>query len=63
VTSAPAARRGEGSLGAGETLQCTSELGEGGVVFGDGIEADRLRMDWGDRIEVGVAKRCLTLVV
>ena len=52
----------EGSLGAGEALGLTSELGDGGVVFGDGIEADRLALDWGERVEIAVADRRLALV-
>jgi NAD kinase len=62
-SAATATELTEGSLVAGETLQCTSELGDGGVVFGDGIEADRLRVDWGERIEVGIAQRRLQLVM
>jgi hypothetical protein len=62
-SAATATELTEGSLGTGQTLELTSELGEGGVVFGDGIEADRLRVDWGERLEVGVADRSLQLVV
>jgi hypothetical protein len=43
-------------------LQITCELGEGGTVFGDGIEADRVAVDWGQRIEIGAASRTLRLV-
>ena len=44
---------GEGS---GLELRCESdEL----VVFGDGIEADRLIMGWGQSITVGVSPRVL----
>jgi hypothetical protein len=52
----------EGELTATDTLTITSELGEGGVVFGDGIEADRLQLDWGQRVEVAIAARALQLV-
>ncbi len=45
-----------------ERLSLTCELGEGGVVFGDGIEADRVHVDWGQRIEVAAAARRLNLV-
>ena len=45
-----------------ERLAITCELGEGGVVFGDGIEADRVSVDWGQRIEVGASARRLRLV-
>lgn len=43
-------------------LTVTSELGQGGVVFGDGIEGDRLTLDWGRRVTIGVAAEQLALV-
>jgi hypothetical protein len=43
-------------------LAITCELGEGGTVFGDGIEADHVAVDWGQRIEIGAASRTLRLV-
>lgn len=45
-----------------ETVAITSEMGEGGVIFGDGIEADFLRFTWGRRVEITVASRTLHLV-
>ena len=52
----------EGELGAGGLLSVQSEMNDGGVVFGDGIEGDRLELDWGRRVEVGVAAAKLRLV-
>ena len=52
----------EGVLARGEELRITvmsSQL----VVFGDGIEADRLDAGWGQEIAVGLAERPLLLVV
>jgi NAD kinase len=53
----------EGLLAGGAALRLQSELSEGGVVFGDGIESDRLRLDWGRQVEVAVARDRLRLVV
>ena len=51
-----------GLLAAGATLEITCELGGDGVVFGDGIESDRLELDWGQRVTIGAADRSLRLV-
>jgi hypothetical protein len=51
-----------GRITATDRLQITCELGDGGTVFGDGIEADRVAVDWGQRIEIGAASRTLRLV-
>jgi len=51
-----------GRIGTTEHLTVTCELGEGGTVFGDGIEADRVAVDWGQRIEIGAASRTLRLL-
>lgn len=52
-----------GRLGEGERLTLFSEMGEGGVVFADGIESDRLDFLSGQVVELGLAERQLNLVV
>lgn len=52
-----------GFLQAGEPLVLASEMDEGGVVFADGIESDRLQFLTGQRCEIGVADERLRLVV
>ena len=52
----------EGIIDAGEELRVTSGLDDGGVVFGDGIEADRLEFRWGITARVRVARERLLLV-
>jgi hypothetical protein len=52
----------EGLIADGGHVTVQSELGEGGVAFGDGIERDRLPFEWGRRVEVGVAREVLRLV-
>jgi NAD kinase len=52
----------DGSVAAGERVEIVSEMNEGGVVFGDGIEADHLVFDWGMKLDVAVAKSTLELV-
>ena len=51
-----------GLLRATECLEVTSELGDGATVFGDGIESDRLQVDWGQRVTIRTADRSLRLV-
>ncbi|MQY09093.1 diacylglycerol kinase catalytic domain-containing protein [Actinomadura macrotermitis] len=51
----------EGRLGPGETLTLTCET-DGLVVFGDGVESDRLTLSWGQDVRVGLAGRVLRLV-
>ncbi len=57
-----APRLTEGLL-AGETLHCTSRMLDGGVIFGDGIEADALRFPWGVHAEIALAAHRLQLAV
>ena len=51
----------EGVVGADGSLALTAET-EGLVVFGDGIESDRLLLAWGQRVTVRVAATALRLV-
>lgn len=46
-----------GYVARGSTLQLTSMMAEGGVIFSDGIEADYLAFNSGARAEIGVADR------
>jgi hypothetical protein len=52
----------DGDLGEGGALEIVSEMNTGGVVFGDGIESDRLRFEWGMRVKVEIAATRLELV-
>ena len=51
----------DGDLRGEETLTLTSRMNDAGVIFGDGIEADRIGFDWGQRVEVRVADVRLNL--
>jgi NAD kinase len=52
----------EGRLARGEAVTLTSEMNEDGVLFGDGIEDDRVGFGFGLRAEVRVARERLCLV-
>jgi len=52
----------EGRLEDGADLLVTSSLDDGGVIFGDGIEADRLEFRWGVTARIRVASERLRLV-
>jgi NAD kinase len=50
-----------GLIEGGKSLAVTSEMNEGGVVFGDGIEEDHLDFAWGQHLRVQVAPSSLSL--
>lgn len=52
-----------GSIGAGQRLEVVSELNDGGCVFGDGLEADRLEFPWGVKLQISIARSGLRLAV
>lgn len=52
-----------GDLHRGQALTIASEMNTGGVVFGDGIEDDRLSLPWGELVHIGVADTAFSLVV
>jgi NAD kinase len=51
-----------GMIEADQALEIVSELDEGGVLFGDGIESDRLAFRWGVQATIRVAPERLRLV-
>jgi hypothetical protein len=53
----------EGTIIEPDALAATGEMGDGGVLFGDGIEADHLRLEWGQTVRVDIADKALALVV
>ena len=53
----------EGLLDSKASLEITSEMNEDGVIFGDGIEADRIEFTWGMRAVVRISDRRLRLLV
>lgn len=53
----------QGLIGDGDCLEVVSEMNEGGTLFGDGIEIDRLALGWGVTARVRVAREQLRLVV
>ena len=52
-----------GKLRGSDALRVTSRMNEGGVIFADGIEQDRLGFDWGRMAQVSVSSRQLNLVL
>ena len=43
-------------------LTITSRMNEGGTIFADGMEQDRIAFDWGRRLTVAPSARTLNLV-
>jgi hypothetical protein len=52
-----------GQLGPGQQLELSSELGDNGVIFADGIESDYLDFLDGQTVRLGLAEQTLRLVV
>lgn len=53
----------QGAIDARSPLRLDSEMGEGGVVFADGIESDFFDFLAGQSLEIGIAGRVLRLLV
>jgi NAD kinase len=51
----------DGCIRPGERLVVTSEMNDGGTVFGDGIEADRLELAFGQTVELARAEQWMQL--
>ena len=50
-----------GRIAPGDALTVTSEMNDGGTVFGDGIEADHLELPFGQTVELGCAEEAMRL--
>jgi hypothetical protein len=50
-----------GRIEASEHVTITSEMNEGGTVFGDGIEADRLDFPFGQTVAIARAEQQMRL--
>ena len=46
-----------GLVSRGGQLEIVSEMDDGGVVFGDGIEDDRLDFAWGMKLNIGISEQ------
>jgi NAD kinase len=51
----------DGAIHPGQELVVTSEMNEGGTVFGDGIEADRLDLPYGQTVALARAQQWMRL--
>lgn len=52
----------DGELGEGDVLRLVSQMNSDGVIFGDGIESDRVEFLWGRRAEVALSQTRLNLL-
>jgi len=52
----------EGILDGNDALEIVSRMDDGGSIFGDGIEADRVEFGWGRRVRIHLAQTVLHLV-
>lgn len=52
----------EGTIGDDDELAVVSEMDENGVLFGDGIEGDRLELPFGAQVKIACSERVLQLV-
>ncbi len=52
----------EGPIEGTQTLEVVSRMDDLGVIFGDGIEDDRLEFNWGRRVNLRIAKTRLQLI-
>lgn len=52
-----------GVLESDVSLELVSRIHDGGLLFGDGMESDSLRFDWGMRVRLRVADKALNLVL
>jgi hypothetical protein len=52
-----------GIIESGERLRLTSKMNEGGTIFADGIEKDRLAFEWGRIANIGLAEKQLRLAL
>ena len=52
----------EGIISGTNILGITSEMNDGGVIFGDGIEEDRIQFDFGRRATLRMAETRLRLL-
>lgn len=52
-----------GVIRGAETILARVEMNDGGTLFGDGLEQDRLMLGWGQGVRIGVARERLALVL